>query len=43
MALLIEKPLEVCKDHYLLKIDINQNLSHPGQFANIKIGETTPY
>jgi dihydroorotate dehydrogenase electron transfer subunit len=42
MALLIEKPLEVCKDHYLLKIDINQNLSHPGQFANIRVGATDP-
>jgi dihydroorotate dehydrogenase electron transfer subunit len=42
MAILIEKPLEVCKDHYLLKIDINQKSSHPGQFVNIKIGETVP-
>jgi dihydroorotate dehydrogenase electron transfer subunit len=42
MASLIDKPLQVCKDHYLLKIDINQELSHPGQFANIKIAGTDP-
>ncbi len=42
MAYLIEKPQEVCKDHYLLKIDIDQSVSHPGQFANIKIGNMDP-
>ncbi len=42
MATLIDKPREVCKDHYLLKIDIDQNSSHPGQFANIKVGATDP-
>ncbi|MBN2403099.1 MAG: dihydroorotate dehydrogenase electron transfer subunit [Spirochaetes bacterium] len=42
MATLIDKPLEVCKDHYLLKIDIGISLSHPGQFANIKIGKNDP-
>ena len=42
MAFLIEKPREVCKDHYLLRIDINKQLSSPGQFANIKIADTDP-
>jgi dihydroorotate dehydrogenase electron transfer subunit len=42
MAILIEKPLEVCRDHFLLKIDINRHSSHPGQFANIKVGGTDP-
>jgi dihydroorotate dehydrogenase electron transfer subunit len=42
MATLIDKPLEVCKDHYLLKIDINKKISSPGQFANIRTGNTDP-
>ncbi|MFH0974561.1 MAG: dihydroorotate dehydrogenase electron transfer subunit [Spirochaetota bacterium] len=42
IALVTEKPLEVCKDHYLLKINIKQNYSAPGQFVNIKIGDLEP-
>jgi len=42
MAFLTDKPQEVCRDHYLLKIDIDQKNSSPGQFANIKIGENDP-
>jgi dihydroorotate dehydrogenase electron transfer subunit len=42
MAFLIEKPKQLCEDHYLLKIEIDGNISHPGQFANIKIGDTDP-
>ncbi|MBN2041388.1 MAG: dihydroorotate dehydrogenase electron transfer subunit [Spirochaetes bacterium] len=34
---LLEKPVKVSKDHYLLKIDIENDNSHPGQFANIRI------
>jgi len=39
MPCLLEKPEEVSKDHYLIKIDIGQSISQPGQFANIRIGE----
>lgn len=33
---LIEKPIKVSKDHYLLKIETNKNYK-PGQFINIKV------
>ena len=42
MAFLIEKPLQLCSDHYLLKIDTGHPLSSPGQFVNIKIADTDP-
>lgn len=38
MATLLEKPVEVAKDHFLMKIDIGDRMSVPGQFANIRVG-----
>ena len=40
-GLLQNKPLELCRNHYLLKIEIPGITSHPGQFVNIRIGEST--
>jgi dihydroorotate dehydrogenase electron transfer subunit len=37
MAQLIEKPREVARGHFLLRIDIGTAASAPGQFANIRI------
>ncbi len=39
MATLLEKPVTVAKDHYLLKIKADKSGSLPGQFINIKAGE----
>jgi len=39
MATLLEKPLKVAEDHYLLKIKADKEESVPGQFINIKAGE----
>ncbi len=38
---IISKPEEICKDHYLIKIDASGIDSSPGQFVNIRIGEQT--
>ncbi len=42
MPSLIEYPLEVSKDHYLLRIMLPGSAVQPGQFVNIKIGDTDP-
>jgi len=39
MALLLNKPELVAKDHYLLKIQIKNTVVKPGQFINIKTTE----
>ncbi|MCX7678193.1 MAG: dihydroorotate dehydrogenase electron transfer subunit [Spirochaetes bacterium] len=39
MAYLIEKPVEVARDHFLLRIT-SESVAKPGQFVNIKIGFT---
>ena len=36
-----EKPQEICREHYLLKAEIPDMVSHPGQFVNIRIGDQT--
>lgn len=41
MPLLLEKPSEISKDHFLFKIDIGSGNSFPGQFANIRVGRNT--
>jgi dihydroorotate dehydrogenase electron transfer subunit len=38
MPVLIEKPALISTDHYVLKIDTQNIISHPGQFVNIKTG-----
>jgi dihydroorotate dehydrogenase electron transfer subunit len=40
MARLIEKPRQVAKDHFLMRVDIGTELSAPGQFANIRINRS---
>lgn len=40
MALLIERPQEICDDHLLLKIDIGSVRCEPGQFVNMRIGDS---
>ncbi len=40
MAILIEKPVDVAKDHFLMRIDIGSARSRPGQFVNIRVGNT---
>ncbi len=40
MAELLERPLKVAEDHYLLRIK-NDKLSQPGQFINIRVSEGT--
>jgi dihydroorotate dehydrogenase electron transfer subunit len=42
MTSLIEHPIEISKDHYLLRIMFPGSAAHPGQFVNIKIGDTDP-
>ncbi len=41
MPLLLEKPLEISRDHYLLRITCPGINTLPGQFANIRIGPQT--
>lgn len=38
MPLLLEKPVAISRDHYLLRIDYPGINTLPGQFANIKVG-----
>ncbi|MDY6967280.1 MAG: dihydroorotate dehydrogenase electron transfer subunit [Spirochaetota bacterium] len=38
-GIILEKPEELCSDHYLLKIDSLSNISYPGQFVNIRISD----
>lgn len=42
MTALIEYPHEISKDHYLLRIMFPDTVASPGQFVNIKIGDTDP-
>ncbi len=39
MAYILEKPIEVARDHYLLRIQ-SESSAAPGQFVNLKIGTT---
>ncbi len=41
MALLINKPEKISKDHYLLRFNIHGKIPLPGQFINIKINSGT--
>ena len=41
MALLLNHPELLSKDHYLLKIEMNESDFHPGQFINIKTSHST--
>ena len=41
MGFILDKPEELCSNHYLLRIDIFKEVSHPGQFTNIRIGNYT--
>lgn len=41
MPLLLEKPVAISRDHYLLRIDYPGINTVPGQFANIRIGPQT--
>ncbi len=41
MKIINNKPEEICKDHYLIRIDAQDADSGPGQFLNIKIGNET--
>ncbi|MDY6934185.1 MAG: dihydroorotate dehydrogenase electron transfer subunit [Spirochaetota bacterium] len=36
-----DKPEKICSDHFLLRIDVPNVLSSPGQFVNIRIGDQT--
>ena len=38
-GIILEKPEELCADHYLLKMDILDDQSHPGQFVNIRVSD----
>lgn len=40
MALLTEKPVLLCRDHILCRIDAGDIETAPGQFVNIRIGDT---
>ncbi len=41
MPALIEQPIEIAKDHYLLKIKHDAQLSNPGQFINVRVTQDT--
>ena len=41
MATLIDKPLEIARDHFLFKFDSGTDSSVPGQFASIRISKET--
>jgi len=40
-AKLLENPVEISRDHYLIRIDSRGMQSQPGQFVNIKTGKHT--
>lgn len=41
MQLLLDNPKEIAKDHFLLRMDVPDLNSAPGQFINIRIGHQT--